>query len=738
MNASSKHKNKNKSSKRKSPQLLPALVAVGGACGLAAMPVNALELGDIQVNSALGQPLRASIAYALNPTEQLFNYCIYLRPGAPGSGMPTMGDARISVTDNAILLTGKTPIREPMLSMQVVVDCAYTPHLLREYTLMIDPVSPVITVRSIVESNTIAGAVPQAQPIAPVASETRPAIAQTTRTPAVQTLVEQSPIGVNTSYRVQPGDTLSTIVSRIENRSIGLWPAVDVVFAANPDAFVDQDINRLIAGSELFIPRLTENVSVAAESTAPSPTTNIDEPGAAIDLVGDYSPTDSATVTETRPGAEASTSPVIDEVPETPAATVGPAPVVEDSTAISQQVSELRPGDVIMSPIGSGSTEIVIPDTAIDNQSASVSVINTTTANNTGTSGALNWLIWLGGTGVALILGLLLFGRALRERFGSIGVGTPQAPGRQRDDDQTQESRVIQDLDFDFEDTINAEAISLDADLGAGTGLHTSSEMDVAQDFGFSATGQVPNELDLEITEDAAREPEASPTDVIPPNHREELVSILEKEVPPTEDDSEDYDMSMIVDATKQPIGDYDATAKDLQAVQIDATDIKDDDSDYTMSSAVDYDTLEQDYQEEFTATQALNAEIEQAAKDLANRMEDDESDDATTEMPIAQSSATDIHNAELTAEMPCPNVTSELPAVGSVDDPSIELPAVSDSDITAELTANLPNSIEAENDPMADGNDPNITVEMSAAGSDITVEMHVESGKIDTKKKKK
>lgn len=734
VDASSKFKQSYKAPKRKSPQFLPALVAVGGACGLAAMPVNALELGEIQVNSSLGQPLRASIAYALNPTEQIFDYCIYLRPGISGNGMPTISDARIAITGNAILLSGNTPVREPMMGMQVVVDCAYTPHLRREYTLMIDPATaPAVATRSVVQNNSITETDHQAQPAATVANETRPAVALPARTPAAQTLVEQTPIATNTRYRVQPGDTVSAIVSRIENRSMGLWPAVDIVFAANLHAFVDQDVNQLMAGSELLIPDLAETNVDSVASVATPPTADIDEPGTVTDFVGDYSMADTAAPTATQPGTEASTSPVIEEAPAIPDVA---ATVVEDSSATSQPVSGLRPGDVVMPQIDSGSTEILIPDTAIDNQPATVPVINTTTSDTTGTTGAWNWLIWLGGTGVALILALLLFGRTLRERFGSIGTGTAQAPGRRRDDDQTQKPRVITDVDFEFEDTINAQAISLDADLGAGTGLNAASEMDVAQDFGFSSTGETQSELDMEITEDATREPETSPTDVIPPNHREELVSILEQEVPPTEDENEDYDMSMIVDATKQPIGEYDATAKDLQAVQLDTTDTRDDDSEYTMSSAVDYNTLEQDYQDEFTATQALNAEIEQAARELADRMEEDESGDETTEMPVTHSANTNITGADLTAEMLGPKVTGELPAVDAGGEATVDLPAVSDGDITAQLTANLPTSTEAVNDSEADGDSADVTIRRSAAGSDITVEMQIESGKIDTKKK--
>ena len=42
-------------------------------------------------------------------------------------------------------------------------------------------------------------------------------------------------------------------------------------------------------------------------------------------------------------------------------------------------------------------------------------------------------------------------------------------------------------------------SIELDADLGAGTGLQEGTDLDVAQDFGFSATGENAVPMDLEL-----------------------------------------------------------------------------------------------------------------------------------------------------------------------------------------------------------------------------------------------
>jgi hypothetical protein len=98
---------------------------VGGACGFVAGSASALELGDIKVESKLGQPLSASIAYALNPNEQLADYCIFLQPGAMASGIPSISKARVSVSGGSIILTGSTPMREPALGPRLRINCPY-------------------------------------------------------------------------------------------------------------------------------------------------------------------------------------------------------------------------------------------------------------------------------------------------------------------------------------------------------------------------------------------------------------------------------------------------------------------------------------------------------------------------------------------------------------------------------------------------------------------------------------
>ena len=69
----------------------------------------------------------------------------------------------------------------------------------------------------------------------------------------------------------------------------------------------------------------------------------------------------------------------------------------------------------------------------------------------------------------------------------------------------------------------------------------------------------------------------------------------------------------------------------------------------YALSQEVDYKILEQDYQDELTATQRLNEEIRKAAETLATSMEDNEED--TREMSMAT-----VFELDVTAQMPSQN----------------------------------------------------------------------------------
>ena len=592
------------------------------------MPASALELGELTVHSNLGQPLRASIAYALAPNEMLSDSCVTVGGGRSTGSLPGIGKSSVSITNSAIVISGETVVREPMLGTRVTINCPYTPNLSREYMLFVDPetLAPVVT----------------AAAVAPAVEATQQAVASSVTRGANRAAPDTTPIGQSTRYQVKAGETLGEIVGRIEDRSIGLWPAVNAVFAANPDAFIDNDPNRVKAGSWLTIPSFDGSAPVVAETAEPVPAAAPVQMAAPAEIVDGsvYEP------------------PILEEIV---------VPVVEEKIVTTNSVRELRPGDVVPT------STTVIPDTALEgpttaSASPNVAVASIVTESSSESSSAFAWLV---GGGVAIIGLLVLFGRRIRDRFGSNPVGAVASTAASFEQDVTS-------YDID-DDSPTEENLALDADLVLGTGLSEGTDMDIAQDFGFAAT----TELDVELPFEP--EPVISETDILPPVSAK-IESILESEVLPEDDD---YDMSVIVDATKMPQPD-EVTERDLMAVQVESADETRIGESYTINEELGYDILEQDYEDELTATQALNLEIERAAAELNSKADELETD-VTAEMPLATVTEIDA-TAELRASKDGdtelrtdPGDTGAVTVNMSADDKTSELPVAND-DETAEM----------------------------------------------------
>ena len=126
--------------------------------------------------------------------------------------------------------------------MRVSINCPYTAHLTRDFMMFIDPVgAPAIEAPT---PDRVATR-PQldAQRVirrAPVAERTRSVI--------------REPIAEATRFQAPPGATLGEIAQQVENRPAGVWKTANLIFDMNPDAFIDNDPNKLKAGSWLLIP----------------------------------------------------------------------------------------------------------------------------------------------------------------------------------------------------------------------------------------------------------------------------------------------------------------------------------------------------------------------------------------------------------------------------------------------------------------------------------------------------
>ncbi|MEQ8204645.1 MAG: hypothetical protein RIA65_00600 [Woeseia sp.] len=642
---------------------------------LLSSPGMAVELGEIQMESALGQPLRASIAYALAPNERINEQCVYLRSGVPMAGVPEITRATIALNGQRILLSGNTALREPMMSLQLAIDCPYTARLSREYVLLLNPPGTV-------EQPTVS-----AQPItattARSATATAPRPATATRrslTPPSTARSTAPAVVAGDRYDVMPGDTLSGIVARIENRKLRLWDSVDAIHAANPEAFLDNNIDRLIAGSTLVIPTSVADAVVSAvpaeQVAAAQPATTRAYRG----VVEGAATTSPAPVATQMTEAASNPTPVSQSLVDSTLNAADIAPATNPITIATETQADAEP--TLTNTQAAAAPTVSIPDTRIvQRQPVSAPVVITPADDS-----AQSWLVWLGVAGVGMFLGLLLFGRRLRERF-----------GHKPDMDETQinESLLNRRSADRGEETVNDELgltdatprsadYQLDADLSDGKGFDSNDDIDVALDYNFATSGNYSNELDLTVGESEGDSDEL-PTDVM--EKQDSSADTMEFS-------GTGYDMSMVVDVSKQKF-ESSATTRDLQAIQVESVNASQISAGpLDLTTEFDHRILEQDYEDEMTATQILNNEIEQAARELQARLSEFKED------PNSVSMAEDLEGtAEITAEMPArrpadndsPATSGELSADDSM---TALLPSNGDDDFDLEIDMDMDTAV--------------------------------------------
>ncbi len=213
------------------------------AVAIASLPLgsHAAGLGQINVFSGLGQPLRAEIQVSATPQEL---QSLSARIGSPEAFRaanlayaPVVPGLRVSVDTRSsrpvIRLSSDRPINEPFVDLLVELNWA-TGRVSREYTFLLDPVD-------IAAPKPVAAAVDTPAP--------RPA-ARAAAAPPVQSPAASGP----ERYTVRRGDTLRRIAGANVHSGTSLDQMLIALFRANPDAFDDENISRLRAGSVLTIP----------------------------------------------------------------------------------------------------------------------------------------------------------------------------------------------------------------------------------------------------------------------------------------------------------------------------------------------------------------------------------------------------------------------------------------------------------------------------------------------------
>lgn len=256
---------------------------------LAGQAAQALGLGELKVESALDQPLKGQIRLILNAGESLDKLQVkmaaaeeYERVGLdPTLVPPTIKLAvRQGPQGPYIEISSSQPVNEPIVSLLLEADWPKG-RLLREYTLLLDPPSyaPVATVKPAQLSEPESfDAVVQEQPSAEPAPV--PAQTQTPPEPVVAEEPEPAPEPVQSSrefpvehtssplaetVEVQAGNTLWSIASENRLPSTSVQQMMVAILRANPDAFLDGNMNKLKKGSLLRIPSAEEVADISRQ-----------------------------------------------------------------------------------------------------------------------------------------------------------------------------------------------------------------------------------------------------------------------------------------------------------------------------------------------------------------------------------------------------------------------------------------------------------------------------------------
>ncbi|NCT83933.1 MAG: hypothetical protein GXC94_12345, partial [Comamonadaceae bacterium] len=245
---------------------------------LASGGVQALGLGKLNVQSALGETMRAEIDVTSLTAEEAATLKARIAPpdAYRASGVeynPVLTSTQVQVVRNngrtLLRVSSDRSVQEPFVD--VILELSWSSgRLVREYTLLFDPPglskpAPVITAPPAIAAApapamaTSSEAVPAPAPAvsaalprnapAPVAAARAPAPASAP-TPAPV----RPPVTAASEYAVRPGDSLSRVAARTQVSGISLDQMLVGLFRNNPDAFIDGNMNRLKAGATLQVP----------------------------------------------------------------------------------------------------------------------------------------------------------------------------------------------------------------------------------------------------------------------------------------------------------------------------------------------------------------------------------------------------------------------------------------------------------------------------------------------------
>jgi len=258
----------------------PLAAAVTLALGLtAAFSVHAAGLGRLNVQSALGQPLRAELEVTSVAPEEAPTLAVKLAPVAAYRAArleynPSLTGLRFALErrngEYVVRVSSPTPITEPYLDLLVELTSS-SGRVVREYTVLLDPpalrqapevIAPVAPATRAAPAPAPAAPAPSVAP-APAPSPAPVAAAPSAPAPRAAAPAAPAAAGTPSTYTVQRGDTLGEIAGRTRVGSASLEQMLVALFRANPEAFVGNNMNRLSAGRVLAVPTEAQATAIS-------------------------------------------------------------------------------------------------------------------------------------------------------------------------------------------------------------------------------------------------------------------------------------------------------------------------------------------------------------------------------------------------------------------------------------------------------------------------------------------
>ena len=270
-----------------------ALTGVAAAALWLTVPdAQALGLGRLAVQSALGESLRAEIDVTSLTPEEAANLRVRVAPPesyrtAGVDYNPVLPGTTVTLQrrpdgTSYLRLTSDRSVQEPFVDVILEISWS-TGRLVREYTLLFDPptrnlatspvpgpsTAPVITPLPSPAAPPVAAATPTPAPAPGPAASARPAERKPVAPKGSATATAETPAQPEPSspdeYRVRPGDTLSRIAGRTQRAGVSLDQMLVSLYRGNPQAFIENNMNRLRSGVVLSVPSAD-----AAKSVAPA------------------------------------------------------------------------------------------------------------------------------------------------------------------------------------------------------------------------------------------------------------------------------------------------------------------------------------------------------------------------------------------------------------------------------------------------------------------------------------